>query len=711
MDLPPRPRSICSSAWEGVFAAQFGLLSGSLNRAWDSNTCRWVRTGGFEYSAGLPAMLQCAKKGCLWCRFLVDFFPSEFTRPSVLRRKWPLSRVDIRMGSSAELPSCLTIIVNECERSFDIWTTEDNPAANWIKGRLRIPHVGAPRVLSLAKACVEQCARDHERCRTITPPSPGSTSPPSRIIDCSNPFCLRIVETGSSTWSEPYIALSYVWGDDQPHRTTKDNLVSYTKHGIDYLTLPQTIRDAVRVTRALGARFLWVDSLCIIQDSQEDKHRELARMRDVYRHAYLTIDAASARSVNEGFLQDQRPLDPEHTLPFVCPCDSKSMHLSPETEEAIGEIYLTSRHYYHEAPMDLRTRADKPGELPQSYTARRAWCLQETLLSTRSLVFTSETMQLRCHSQTQNVGGASHDPEFDLPRLPDTVFQSQIAPDDSDEWRDIRKSWCTIVEDYSNRSLSYPSDKLIAFAGLAELYARTLCSDYLAGLWRSTLLLDLLWQRRPGASTLRCVRYRAPSWSWSCIDGPVTFFTYQVGNNTEALAEVVECSTPLQDESLPFGPVDAGSLIIRATCFQYRRRAGTDGYYRGVRQLAIAMDPSDVGREQLTTAASDDFEAKLESSIFHAPNELSVSIHFDCEDGDATLPELWIVPLAVFNEWQVIGIAVTQAGRDVWRRASARHGESATSGREVFRRVGFCGIQNPHPSVLKNYPRVEIELV
>ena len=124
MDLPPRPRSICSSAWEGVFAAQFGLLSGSLNRAWDSNTCRWVRTGGFEYSAGLPAMLQCAKKGCLWCRFLVDFFPSEFTRPSVLRRKWPLSRVDIRMGSSAELPSCLTIIVNECERSFDIWTTE-----------------------------------------------------------------------------------------------------------------------------------------------------------------------------------------------------------------------------------------------------------------------------------------------------------------------------------------------------------------------------------------------------------------------------------------------------------------------------------------------------------------------------------------------------------------------------------------------------------
>ncbi|KAH9889562.1 heterokaryon incompatibility protein-domain-containing protein [Cubamyces lactineus] len=702
MQLPPRPRSICSSAWQGVFAAHFGLFSESLNRSWDSNTRKWVWTGGFEYSTSLAAMLKCAKKGCRWCRFLVYYFPSEFARSSVFRRKSPLSRVNIRIGSPARLPPYLTMIVNECERSFDIWTTEDNPAAIWIHGRLRIPHVGDPRVLALAKACIKQCVCDHERCRMIAPPGPASL--PSRLIDCSNLFCLRILETDSTMCSGRYIALSYVWGDDQPYRTTKDNLASYTKHGVDYSTLSQTVRDAIRVTRALGVQYLWLDSLCIIQDSQEDKHRELARMRDVYRHAYLTIDAASAGSVNEGFLQDRRPLDPEHTLPFVCPRDS-TRPLS-EGIAPTGEIYLT-----HEATMDLQTHAEMHGKLPQSYTARRAWCLQEALLSTRSLVFTSETLQLRCHSQTQNVGGASHNPEFDLPRLPDAVFHpdKRITPG-SDEWRYARESWCKIVEDYSSRSLSYPSDKLIAFAGLAELYACALCSDYLAGLWRSTLLFDLLWQRRPGSSTLRCAGYRAPSWSWACIDGPMTFFTHHLRTNTQALAEVVECEVTLQNENLPYGPIDGGSLILRATCLRHRRRAGADGSYRSFRQIAIVMEPSEGGRAQPTSVDSES-EANLESHVFYAPNELSATTHFDCEEEDITLPEMWIVPLMVFDGWQVIGIAVTRADGDAWRGALAQPGDCATRGRAVYRRVGFCGIQHPHYSVLNSYPRVEIELV
>ncbi|KAI0325302.1 HET-domain-containing protein [Cubamyces sp. BRFM 1775] len=714
MESPPRPRSICSSVWDGVFAAQFGLLSDPLNRCvWDNKTSRWVWTGGLKLSAGLAATVKCAKKGCLWCRFLVYYFPSEFARPSVFRRKCPLSRVNIRMGSSIEHPPCLTIIVNKCEQVFDVWTTEDSPAAIWIQGRLRIPHVGAPRVLALARACVEQCICDHEQCRTIAPPPTEFTSLPSRLIDCSTFFCIRVVETNGNIRSEPYIALSYVWGDDQPYRTTKGNLASYTKHGIDYSILPQTIRDAIRVTRTMGVRFLWLDSLCIVQDSQEDKHRELARMRDVYRHAYLTIDAASARSVNEGFLENQRPLDPEHTLPFVCPRDSTRSSL--EGKGLVGEIYLSSQYYVHEATMDLHTRGDKPGELPQSHTARRAWCLQETLLSTRSLVFTSETVQLRCYTQTQNVGGASHDPEFDLPRLPGAVFhpdrQIDIAPDDSEGRRSIRESWYRIVEDYTNRSLSYPSDKLIAFAGVAELYARALRSDYLAGLWRNTLLLDLLWQRRSGASssTSRCGGYRAPSWSWACVDGPVAFFTHQVRSNTEALAEVVECRVTLQEENLPFGPVGGGSLFLSATCLRYRRRADADGCYRSFRQLAVAMEPSEVGRAQPSPLASD--EATV-LGIFSAPNELSVTIQFDCEAEDNTLPEVWVIPLMLFDGWQVIGIAVTPAEGDTWRSAAARLGESAgTSGREVYRRVGFCGVQSPRCHVLRSFSRVEIELV
>ena len=190
----------------------------------------------------------------------------------------------------------------------------------------------------------------------------------------------------------------------------------------------------------------------------------------------------------------------------------------------------------------------------------------------------------------------------------------------------------------------------------------------------------------------------------------MTFFTHHLRTNTQALAEVVGCEVTLQNENLSYGPIDGGSLILRATCLRHRRRAGADGSYRSFRQIAIAMEPSEVGRAQPTSVDSEP-EANLESYVFYAPNELSATTHFDCEEEDNTLPEMWIVPLMVFDGWQVIGIAVTRADGDAWRGALAQPEDCATRGRAVYRRVGFCGIQHPHYSVLNSYPRVEIELV
>lgn len=118
----------------------------------------------------------------------------------------------------------------------------------------------------------------------------------------------------------PYVALSYVWGNEgQLHRLTSENLSKYLV-GIDPLLLPPTITDAIHVTHTvLRVRFLWIDSVCIIQDSREDKHREVAKMRDVYDYAFLTIDAANAASVSQGFLHDGQPLDSSRAIPFICP--------------------------------------------------------------------------------------------------------------------------------------------------------------------------------------------------------------------------------------------------------------------------------------------------------------------------------------------------------------------------------------------------------
>ncbi|KAH9892430.1 hypothetical protein C8Q73DRAFT_697985 [Cubamyces lactineus] len=82
---------------------------------------------------------------------------------------------------------------------------------------------------------------------------------------------------------------------------------------------------------------MWVDSLSIVQDSQEDKHRELRGMRDIYRHAYFTIDTLAAKTVGAGFLPDRRPLKPVATLPFICP--PSSVDLPPGR---LGTIYLSA---------------------------------------------------------------------------------------------------------------------------------------------------------------------------------------------------------------------------------------------------------------------------------------------------------------------------------------------------------------------------------
>jgi hypothetical protein len=99
-----------------------------------------------------------------------------------------------------------------------------------------------------------------------------------------------------------YIALSYVWGEPQAHSTTQDRLEMY-QGGIELSALPQTIRDAIRVTHSLGYRFLWIDSLCILQDSDEDKRNEIGNMRSIYSDSSLVIIAASAKKVGDGFLQ------------------------------------------------------------------------------------------------------------------------------------------------------------------------------------------------------------------------------------------------------------------------------------------------------------------------------------------------------------------------------------------------------------------------
>ncbi|KAH9901680.1 heterokaryon incompatibility protein-domain-containing protein [Cubamyces lactineus] len=499
MSLPPRPSSICQTAWEGVFSAQFGLFHDEpveVRCRPDSERSLYF-TGGYDYTLSWNVWLECASSGCHWCQFLERIFLKKLTQRT--------DEINVRVGWWRTWVQIVSVVLNGVDVRFRLHTTEDDPAAPWIKDRSRMPHAEAPHVLTMARAHIEECIRSHDKCHAITQYPIGSAPLPTRLIDCSDPDSLRLIETDGNMRGS-YIALSYVWGpnSDQTHCTTEANLPSRMKR-IDGAILPQTILDAIRVTRELGIYYLWVDSLCITQDSTRDMNHELARMQDVYRHAYLTIDVGSAASVTEGFLHDRRPLDTYNWLPFICPRRHDGCSVHEPMQAPIGRVYWDAAVGDRAAWWRAEHTVSDTGSFlylqPTSHTVARGWCLQERLLSTRSLIFTFEIVQLRCHTLTQNVEGAPHDDRYDLPRLPEATFRpDREVVRGSDEWKRISQVWRDIVCDYSRRSLSNPSDKLIALSGLAGMLAPVLGPDYLAGLWRDSLLMDLLWESDMGSS-------------------------------------------------------------------------------------------------------------------------------------------------------------------------------------------------------------------
>lgn len=314
---------------------------------------------------------------------------------------------------------------------------------------------------------------------------------------------------------------------------------------IDPNELPKTLADAIEVTRQLGYQYLWIDSLCIIQDDEEDKPREISRMRQIFTYAIVVIVAASASNSNEGFLHfgNQLPTEIMH-LPFPCPTgEIGTVHLWRDLDE-------------------FQYKTNQP-------IAERAWTLEEKLLSSRQLIY-SNHLRFRCRSEDFSDGGECINTIGWETRLALPIWNSMSKENNYDELEfysgflqgNVWEVWYDIVEDYTSRQLTHPKDKMRAISGIVDAYSLNTDAKYLAGIWREQLVKGLLWLRKKSCPAKpRVDIYRAPSWSWGGIDGAVRHLQIRWAHDIQHF-KVIECVVVPTAPSRPFGAISSGYLVL-----------------------------------------------------------------------------------------------------------------------------------------------------
>jgi Heterokaryon incompatibility protein (HET) len=371
-----------------------------------------------------------------------------------------------------------------------------------------------------------------------------------------------------------YMALSHSWGALEFLKLTESELPSWIEHGISIDALPPTFRDAVSVVRRVGLRFLWIDSLCIIQDSREDWRRSAAQMKDIYSNAACVIAAVASWTSSESFFARQSPLAAN---PCLLGVRGHLVSVNGNAENSFSGIY---------ALPPLKYTSDSWEDVRLSRLRSRAWCYQEEQLAKKVVYFGDHQVLLSEHGpsgavlrtlrqvQWQSKKETSEDlfpnpidpPIFKVTRL---ILQQAISSltishslaDWRRRWRfpradqmaDLSKEqinrinrfdlnqhvesvselltsrWWAVVTQYSDRFLTMEEDKLQALSGIALRYQSAALFQgvkvhYVAGLWadgESYLATGLLWYVSRHSREPRPENNRAPSWSWASVDGRV----------------------------------------------------------------------------------------------------------------------------------------------------------------------------------------------
>lgn len=397
----------------------------------------------------------------------------------------------------------------------------------------------------LALDWLQKCESSHRDCNEnrIGP----ETEFPTRLLYVGLDVRSKVVklcEAATIKEGARYTTLSHCWGDGVPTRLFSSNYQEF-RNGYRLSYLPRTFQEAIKFTRELGIEYVWIDSLCIIQDDEADWGREASRMRDVYACGYLNIAANAADNSNGGLFQSRNPLA---VMPFR----------TQLRWEAAGWV---------DEDVALFPLGGAFKQLDYAPLTTRAWCVQERLLSRRTVHFTEKQLLWECTTMSGSESDATGAIEK-LRRSDDGAIQGWAIAHPVDTMEQVYSSldkWATAVNLYTRGNLTYQKDKLIAVAGVAkavQLMFQTPCS-YLAGIWNYYAFHWILWEVVGQGS--RPADEIAPSWSWASVNGVIHMpSTYRhAERGLVRLSNLYSMKTfPVDDR---FGRVNGGFLQVKGS--------------------------------------------------------------------------------------------------------------------------------------------------
>lgn len=539
-------------------------------------TCQDTR-----HKESLSELLKSASQGCHLCTHLLLSLVAEWKSSkdpesisqTFLRVKSHYNRVDLELYGIICLsapdsgPPAITLLGHLNVSDDRTWgllaNIRENVDPSTTEGQAHFSSgTASMATFALAKQWFSACEQTHQTCLDTLS---AAKNRPSRLLDVKNAGidgtirlrCTEYIEQPVNGSFVQYMTLSHRWSKNPVIRLTSENLAQF-QESIALDNLPPSFQCAITVTQHFECRYLWIDSLCIIQDSLTDWQTESSIMGDIYQGGILNIAATSSPDSQNGFFSARNSL-------------------------ATRPIRLSSR-YSIPSPVSNIPLSNPDGEL-----LRRGWVVQERVLSPRTLFFNEGDFYIHrggeimweCGECTRgewfpdNSMGAPNlatieqwsNPKREYLQLMFAGPWNLSKP--SENFRVFHNAWNKIVQRYSECELTVASDKLVALHGMVRIIEERTRMRSIAGLWEQMLPAELLWyalrnfkHEHPRYGTHQL--YRAPSWSWASTDMPIqNDYISLCGGATHRLTWYMWIqSVDIQDR--PNGQIVSGYLIIHA---------------------------------------------------------------------------------------------------------------------------------------------------